>query len=1651
MPKKSTKFNSRSGPAAQVGSTKKKRVSNTSEHYAEPKAAGRRIGSKKQNLESTEQTNKKQNAPAISARGRSINKVKSAKDPGDDLHRRLRYQATYGASKALELLRDDADIECLYCEHHEDYLAKLKNGSHVAMQVKTKELGSEPFKLTDSVMLPVLAKFVTLEQDFPGQITSFVIATNLAFVRRAGKDHPPTIVASAQIAVEGGEESTHLKSLLKALIKHDSRCSSNAILTVLSKLHVDESQPRFEDFSLVVADAISELFSAKLPISAAKAAADVLIAGLQKASGLTHPRFYSAVFKSDPEEANLEHILDGKKVVKRHVENWIGSVLDFRKVPGEASTEAVVTESQLIECERILNNVSLAVKNWPTTLDGSTRLAEKTTGELLKRVNSTNSSCTLLLGGPGSGKSAAMAAVANALAPTDCLIALKADAMSNTYDTLEKLQVALGLPVPLIELIKSRTVEKKVFVLIDQVDVLADLSDLHGGRLNVILNLVRRLAGAQNVHVICSCRLFEAEHDSRLSHLDCERVTLPLPEWNDVAQVLAARQVKTAGWPEDMRELLRTPQHLVTFLKVAAASPGTEELYKSYYAMMSRFFQLYVKDKSLEFVTEALAKQIADREELWIPCSKFDADTLKKGIGIGLFSMNEEETKVSFRHQTFFEFVRARSFVSTEDSFSQYVLDRQDALFVRPVVWAVLPYLRDMDEQMYQREVTILWNTASLKYHIRTLLIEFMGMQHNPREFEVQFVFSVIHTQSLESLIWRSVAGSPGWLQHLLNRLLPLQLEKTGAAPYLALPVLQDGIVLQKLAITRLLTNVARRGKSQNELILRSLERLKDWDENLVTFTAGLIAETEMPIYFIDKLIADVSASVPKLASRLVAARLRRELDSAKEKSPPPVDEALPINEYAAARAERSFKNPVRDFVDRTDWYYLLETALAAPFEFVKEVLPIYAEAVQLIRYPSDEMCRYTMDSASATLLRKDEHREDYSIAGSLDESMREIAKSDLTSFLSILDKFSHSDLHFVQRLLIRAISETAEIDPRIGRDYLLGNPRRFALGPSGDEHGDSVILISRLFPKLTENDRRQIEQLIVDYHWYEEELAPGRNSYELSHKVRILQGIPSAFLTDVGKSFLQRNAEVPPTPVRDYLKSVVISPTSSPVSSKQMLQAPLKSLTTVFKAHTDSGADKQWGSSRTRELAGELQALSRNNPKKAVQILKTLRPCENTIAAGYALEGFAESDLPEQDFFALITALIKKKFDTNEFKCHVACAIRNMKQRRKGLSIPNDVLAMLESWLGDADRQRSVREVNQRDESVLWGNDSSISLPTDGNYPILETLTVSLLSEENHSPGRWLKILEDHLVRAESPDVWFAFGLSYLRYLNVTDQTRAQTFLEKLFEKYPSVLYSHSGAILIAFAQAWVSEGVVEGWLKTIRGSSWTQGKQAFGELATMHYLWFPDRQWAAKNVRGILDAPQAQDERIGAAYAAGRLWSEPRYRTYSQEILLELLSKNELKAGGAIAHNFLLAGFLFDDCTKGVLQKLKEAPDLVSSQEMIRIFDKLLELVPFYPQDIFELTMIVVDRIGKDLNDHSSIYATVQGSLVDIALTLQRLSGDHRGQGLQIFEKMIELGIHEAQALLNSFDRRLKTTEQAQQTRPRRRRRVGFQAWRD
>lgn len=196
----------------------------------------------------------------------------SETDRGDDMRRRLRYQASYAAIVSLSLLDGTGSYIEVYCEHHEDVLVKKSDGKFIGIQVKTRAIGQNPFKADEDQIIHALRKFIELEILFQGYFSRFVIATNSGFWegQRNGKNLPHLLESAKSVCDASSTPIGILKTYIKKLcgnrrnnaingLPNDEVTRMSLISSVLCKTELQTDLPRFDDISLNLANQISSL------------------------------------------------------------------------------------------------------------------------------------------------------------------------------------------------------------------------------------------------------------------------------------------------------------------------------------------------------------------------------------------------------------------------------------------------------------------------------------------------------------------------------------------------------------------------------------------------------------------------------------------------------------------------------------------------------------------------------------------------------------------------------------------------------------------------------------------------------------------------------------------------------------------------------------------------------------------------------------------------------------------------------------------------------------------------------------------------------------------------------------------------------------------------------------------------------------------------------------------------------------------------------------------------------------------------------------------------------------------------------------------------------------------------------------------------
>jgi len=1306
-------------------------------------------------------------------------------------------------------------------------------------------------------------------------------------------------------------------------------------------------------------------------------------------------------------------------------------------VIAESASEQDVIQNLI----KLAGNASSGLLNWPTTLVDGTWIQQDRYSALLSKVMEASPSCTIILGQPGSGKSALLSKLASALmADSVACLAIKADLLPAEIDSSTKLMQHLGLPIPVEELLEQIAKTRRVVLIIDQLDALADLSDLRTGRLNVLLHLMNELKECEGLHIVASCRNFEANHDTRINRIGGERIILEPPSWSQIEEYLRTKNVASDQLSEDLKDLLRYPENLLLFFKLQTYILTDGNQVTTQQKILDAWWKKVVEksDPGVAAVSE-VADHIGKREELWIPRALLDCNQTiqNKLIEDGILILDNSEQLVSFRHQSLFEFTRAKVFLKNEGSLFNFVKERQNALFVRPLLWTTLHYLRGNDVLRFQQEFSALWKDMSLRFHIRSLLIEFLGSQTMPTEQEKAWLMPALLDPTLRSSVLTAVAGSIGWFETISESALKTILSKPVDECSEVIPLLTAALQFCQNQVLQLIKDYWLPFKERDQLSFRVLQSLSLWDKDSIELASTILRRAPLDKMFVEYFIGKVSESSPQGAVSLYLARLQYEFDNLPEdvEVGAPSSGDRPLDDFLHTTLQH-LENPRRKqliaILDSQDRFDSVEIAKKAPIHFVKLVMPWFGNALKEVAYKEHEVVnKFLEDGTYISARTRKEKIEDYSIFAALSAAIHLFAAQSMEEFLQFVQAMKDTNLVSIQRLLVRGFVAIAERAPKEAIDFLLEDPRRLHIGTTWNEYEDTQTLIKALVPTSEESDRLRLENAILNYSPYHEsiELIEHRPKTIYSARIRLLKSL-EGFTSQTARSFIEsKDYEV-----NDFdMTEPQVEWIGSPISADEMEQADITALKSTFDVLDDTTGDSHPSDfylGGTIQASAELRIMAKRQPEKAVELIGQFSPSKNESAAAGAIEGLADSAIDREIVFSTILECYRKGFRSQEFvlsTCFVLGRIAN-----RDTEFPPELVNVLHEFLRSGKYmtlEQAYAHPYSEEQSILFGY--SPRIVPNGTFPIFHALAGGLLFSKSQNSQLWLQILEGHLDREENIAVWEELSMQYLVSTLLVDRVRGEKFLETLFEKHAALLNSEAGTKLIGKIHLHVSESLLRLWLKKIKDSKWKFGEQAYGELLMLHSLTSSSSTWAKNDFEALildqsLDGKDNTRILVGAAYVAAGAWSEPSIRERATGPLIDIIYTQCLPAFAAICKQLGREDALHQDgSSKQFLDAVNANSRLLRTNADLRLFEQLEDLVTMMPQTVLETCQTLLSELKNDLLAYRIQTAWLSGIFVNIALTLQRFN-DYRSSGLDLFEELLKLGIPGATDALAIIDRR-------------------------
>ena len=1276
---------------------------------------------------------------------------------------------------------------------------------------------------------------------------------------------------------------------------------------------------------------------------------------------------------------------------------------------------------------------------WPQTLPSGDWIERPELEELFNfstaPTKAKGENIAVLLGTPGCGKSALLARLGNQLqAQGTPLLALKADCLPDRIDTAKSLEQYLDLPEPIETCLKSLITKGNAVVLIDQLDALSSLLISNPGRLNALIDLIWAIKDNPNVRIILSCRTFEYQYDARFSQLEADEIRLAGLAWSDVDEILKKHDISSANWTKDFRNILLTPQHLNVFLEYSSEQTD-KVVYTSYRGMLQDIWEQHVAGKGTGKAACVIAERMAQREELWVPVVLFEDAYLQeiKTLEQSGIIVRQGKEKIGFRHQTVFDFARAKSHIKQADSLSSYILERQNSLFIRSTLWSALDYLRELDSTAYSNELTKIWSKTDLRKHLRYLLIEFMGRFDTPLACEIELMLPWLKNDEDRPKVLSAIAYSTGWFKAVEAEELPRIMALDMSDAWAAVSVIANGL---KHSPERCISLIKEYWLEDTDykgnlfwILTSNYSPIEAIDDLLFTLAGDL----DLEAMDIERTVEIFVKHNPQKAALFLSNHLDKSLERAKAVAKENQKDAVYDDENEMVnyiRRDADNHRPFTELISNHDWYNLKKTVAAAPQELIPPLFSWFANVLSFVAHdePFYANC-YTEDHCLESYDR--ENPSSFMVA--LRKGVEKLATTAPEAFATFSNEWLDNDLMGVHRVLIRGLSALAPNRPVYCLKYLLEDNRRFAIGDISTRLWHSTKLIEALTPHLSSQQARQLEEAIINWSFNRRMPNDGpqeirmRMQWDQEKRLTLLNAFPPNKLSELGRKLLREGKHAGLRYV-EHPQSTKMSWIGPTMSADRMEKAKDSHILNLFAMLHDGVEDhpKNWELGGSRQTSSAFEEFAKKNPQRALRIMKQFTPGTQDNPTGAGFKGVAESsDFTRAEIESIFIELTKRGFSSESFKVDCTIVFSNLAYKEKGLS--KEVCDTLKSWITDWEPRPVDSDDSAKDDSILWGFGGGRILPS-GNYTILEALTGGYLCSEPPLVDDWLAILTDHLEIQENPAVWKMLICRHLQWLKMGGKKRANTFVRQLFSKYPELLRTEDTIYFLAYAHRWLDDTAFRSYLENLKDGQWSRGAQAVGELITLRAALFPEDEWCKDQLNEILSPESSRDGieslRIGCAWSASGLWGDTgNYDSFAEDIHTRLAAcPCTERVAKAMLDMFRAKGPMrYTASLQLMLEAFQQQPELMKAACRSFISDRLMDIVVSAPSLVADVSEHIIAAASEKERRSRAFHLD---HLVQISLALHRMP-QHQDRALTMFENLISLQAHSAVEALRDLTR--------------------------
>ena len=873
---------------------------------------------------------------------------------------------------------------------------------------------------------------------------------------------------------------------------------------------------------------------------------------------------------------------------------------------------------------------------------GGEAIPRRETGNIIDLISNPHGPTVIIVSGiAGSGKSGVVRGVIEQLKLLDipCL-ALRIDHHLDCTSNVALGKAVTGREESPATTIKGVEPDNTSVLIVDQVDAVSEISGRNGAVKEAVLRLVDDARNYRTVRLVLVCRSFDLDSDARLKTLKdtfgVVSVDIPLLSWSEnVEPLLTSMGSGTRGLDDKQQRLLCLPLNLAIFFEVGGAADPSFATRNDLFEKLLVFKERKIRRSAtiswnVIAPLSTLASWMSDRQKLSAPkdvLSQYNAcaDILtSEGLII------QSRDYVGFFHESFFDYIYARTFSAHDQSLEDLLTSSVQHLFRRTQARQILETLRQSNFDRYLIELKGVVVSDAIRFHIKVAVAQWLGTIIDPSVDERDVILAADDNEEnfplllryalLASAGWFDRLNSDGWVEAVLNGNRP---KRRDAVFWWLSDIAHERPAAIVNLLERWWSNDPERG-----------DRLVNW--------FGFLPRQKP-----DRLLAGfcervIRSNPPGLFDRAAQNHDRLLLATwAGQHSDGILDAYLEVW-FEAHPGQHPFQ---RDAISGMDAAVMEEMAKKSPRAFVDSTVGAFSRAIEII-----------LDSGDA-------HQQYYHFKRRVFSGYRSGEDVFLGQFRSALVKVTKEEPEQAKRILASLDPNKHEVFTHLHLETisangaafftnfvsLLRNPHIFKAGWDGADWKSFADAAKAALPYLNAQDTGQVEDLILRYQpeidIAQKFAADLKNN--TTHDSRINRGVVMGYLNRsgltqlaileaIGRDMLSAKAQKRVRELRNKFPNFQIPSPShheagfvrSPINREHSERMNDEQWLMAMAHYDDSGLSQRlcFLKGGAHELANELQNLTKHEPVRFAKLVGKIPDNVNRTYIGMILWGLAEA-----------------------------------------------------------------------------------------------------------------------------------------------------------------------------------------------------------------------------------------------------------------------------------------------------------------------------------------------------------------------------------------------------------------------------------------